>query len=355
MKELYLVIIIGFLLMLILILVIVLITKKTVKIDNTKDIIKLKEEEYDFKMEVLKLINESNQNNQNKLFNSIDEKFGHITKSVNSNISESFKKTDETFVNVIERLTKIDEQNKNINNLSKEVLSLNNILTDKLTRGTFGEVQLYKLLEATLGNNKSLYETQTKLSNGRIPDAVIYAPKPLGKIAIDSKFPLENYQRLIDPTNTKIEKDSLTRAFINDLKTHIKDISSKYIISDETANQAIMFIPAESIYLEIVSNQMDIINFAYSNNVWITSPTTLIASLTVIEAVSNSVRQNEQTNILIEELKSLATEFKRYKDRSDNISKRVEGLYQDMNELMITNNKIYKRFIEIEQGKLDNQ
>ena len=105
-----------------------------------------------------KLINESNQSNQSKLFSSIDEKFCHINKSVNSNISESFKKTDETFVNVVERLTKIDEQNKNINNLSKEVLSLNNILTDKLTRGTFGDVQLYKLLEATLGNNKSLYE-----------------------------------------------------------------------------------------------------------------------------------------------------------------------------------------------------
>lgn len=355
MPEIYLIIIIGFLILVVLLLVLVLVFKKPEKVDGNSDLLAKKTEDYEFKMEVLKLINESNQSNQSKLFSSIDEKFSHINKSVNSNISESFKKTDETFVNVVERLTKIDEQNKNINNLSKEVLSLNNILTDKLTRGTFGEVQLYKLLEATLGNNKSLYETQTKLSNGRIPDALIYAPKPLGKIAIDSKFPLENYQRLIDPTNTKQEKERLTKLFITDLKTHIKDINSKYIISGETANQAIMFIPAESIYLEVVSNQMEIINFAYSNNVWITSPTTLIASLTVIEAVSNSVRQNEQTNLLIEELKYLSTEFKRYKDRSDSLNNRIEGLYKDMNDLMITNNKIYKRFSEIEQGKLDNE
>lgn len=355
MPEIYLIIIIGFLILVVLLLVLVLVFKKPEKVEGNSDLLAKKTEDYEFKMEVLKLINESNQSNQSKLFSSIDEKFSHINKSVNSNISESFKKTDETFVNVVERLTKIDEQNKNINNLSKEVLSLNNILTDKLTRGTFGEVQLYKLLEATLGNNKSLYETQTKLSNGRIPDALIYAPKPLGKIAIDSKFPLENYQRLIDPTNTKQEKERLTKLFITDLKTHIKDINSKYIISGETANQAIMFIPAESIYLEVVSNQMEIINFAYSNNVWITSPTTLIASLTVIEAVSNSVRQNEQTNLLIEELKYLSTEFKRYKDRSDSLNNRIEGLYKDMNDLMITNNKIYKRFSEIEQGKLDNE
>lgn len=354
MEQIYLLIIIGFLIALIILLIILLFIKRNSNVNNASEEMKYQEQQHKFQMEVFKLINESNQNVRDSLFTNIDEKFSQITKTVNSNINESFKKTDETFVNVVERLTKIDEQNKNINNLSKEVLSLNNILTDKLTRGTFGEVQLYKLLEAIFGNNKQLYQTQTKLSNGKIPDALVFAPKPLGMIAIDSKFPLENYQKLIDPKNNKQEKETLTKMFVKDLKTHINDISTKYIISGETADHAIMFIPAESIYLEVVSNQIEIINYAYSHNVWITSPTTLIASLTVIESISNSVRQNEQTNLLIEELKYLAIEFKRYKDRADRLGNRVEGLYQDLNDLLITNNKIYKRFIEIEQGKIES-
>ena len=148
----------------------------------------LKEEYNNLKIEMLKLVNESSQFSQTELFKTINNQFETITNKVNTNINESFKKTDRTFVNVVERLTKIDEQNKNINKLSNEVLKLNNILTDKSSRGTFWEVQLNKLLESVLGKNKQLYETQKTLSNNKIVDAVIYAPKPLGMIAVDSKF-----------------------------------------------------------------------------------------------------------------------------------------------------------------------
>jgi len=313
--------------------------------DNYKD------ELNQLKIELLKLLNESNMKGQSEIFKSIDTKFDSINKNVNETINKSFKKTDETFVNVVERLTKIDEQNKNITKLSSEVLSLNNLLTDKLSRGTFGEVQLYKLLEAVFGNNDLLYETQKKLPNGTIPDAIIHAPKPLGSIVIDSKFPLENYKRYIDPNITKEEKRRYSNIFNTDLKKHIRDISEKYIINDYTANQAIMFIPAESIYLEVVSNHYEIISYAYDNNVWITSPTTLISSLTVIEAVSNSVRQSEDAKTLIKELKYLSNEFRKFKERSDNISKRINQLKDDMDELNITNNYLYNRFKEIEEGK----
>lgn len=353
MQDLFLIIIIGVLVLICLALLLVIILRKKPqdKTDEIKNF--LKDENNNLKLEVLKLLNDSNNSSNTEMFKSINTQFEFITNNVNNKITESFKKTDQTFVNVVERLTKIDEQNKNINKLSTEVLSLNNILTDKLTRGTFGEVQLYKILESTLGNNKNLFETQKKLSNNKIPDALVYAPKPLGKIAIDSKFPLENYQRYIDPTITKEEKDKYYKLFKSDLKEKIKDISEKYIIENETANQAIMFIPAEAIYLEVIQNHFEIINLAYESNVWITSPTTLIASLTVIEAVSNSVRQNEQTTLLVEELKYLANEFRKFKERSDNIVRRVEGLNKDINELNITNNYIYNKFLEIEKGKLD--
>lgn len=353
MQDPILIIIIGILVLICLALLLVIILRKKPqdKTDEIKNF--LKDENNNLKLEVLKLLNDSNNSNNTEMFKSLNTQFEFITNNVNNKITESFKKTDQTFVNVVERLAKIDEQNKNINKLSTEVLSLNNILTDKLTRGTFGEVQLYKILESTLGNNKSLFETQKKLSNNKIPDALVYAPKPLGKIAIDSKFPLENYQRYIDSTITKEEKDKYYKLFKSDLKEKIKDISEKYIIENETANQAIMFIPAEAIYLEVIQNHFEIINLAYESNVWITSPTTLIASLTVIEAVSNSVRQNEQTTLLVEELKYLANEFRKFKERSDNIVRRVEGLSKDINELNITNNYIYNKFLEIEKGKLD--
>src|SRR5690554_33921 len=313
----------------------------------------LKDEYNNLKIEMLKLVNESSKFSQTELFKNINNQFETITNKVNTNINESFKKTDQTFVNVVERLTKIDEQNKNINKLSTEVLTLNNILTDKSTRGTFGEVQLNKLLESVLGKNKELYEIQKTLSNNKKADAVIYAPKPLGMISIDSKFPLENYQKMIDHNLTKEEQDKHKKLFNGDLKKHIKDIKDKYIITNETANQAIMFIPAESIYLELVSNYIEVINYAYNNNIWITSPTTLISTLTIIETVNNSVKQNEQTSLLVEELKYLANEFRKYKERWEQITRRIEGLNKDINELNITNNYIYNKFKEIEQGKLD--
>ena len=342
------------LLIVVLLLLVVYIVKATNKNNDEENLkLYLKDEYNKLKIEILKLVNESSHFSQTELFKNINNQFETITNKVNTNINESFKKTDQTFVNVVERLTKIDEQNKNINKLSSEVLTLNNILTDKSTRGTFGEVQLNKLLESVLGKNKELYEIQKTLSNNKKADAVIYAPKPLGMISIDSKFPLENYQKMIDHNLTKEEQDKHKKLFNGDLKKHIKDIKDKYIITNETANQAIMFIPAESIYLELVSNYIEVINYAYNNNIWITSPTTLISTLTIIETVNNSVKQNEQTSLLVEELKYLANEFRKYKERWEQITRRIEGLNKDINELNITNNYIYNKFKEIEQGKLD--
>jgi|SRR5690554_363393 len=351
MTEMGYLIIIGILIISLIVVLIVFINKPKDNFDLLKQY--LKAENSEFQLQVLKLLGEQTNSQQSELLKNITNQFEFISRDVNSKINDNFKKTDQTFVSVVERLTKIDEQNKNITNLSKEVLTLNQILTNKSTRGTFGEVQLYQLLEASFGKNKQMYTTQTRLSNGKIPDATIFAPKPLGNINIDAKFPLDNYQKYQDNNLSKEEVDKYVKLFKNDLKNHIKTISEKYIINGETASYAIMFIPAETIYLEIVNNHFEIINYGYEANVFITSPTTLIASLSVIEAVSTSVRQNEQTHLLVDELKYLANEFRKYKDRSDALENRLKGLVKDFDDLLITNRFIYKRFIEIEQGKID--
>lgn len=340
--------------LLVVVVVLILIINKDSKLKQNQKLEQLmNDHNNNLKFEILKVINESSHVSQTELFKSINNQFEVITNKVNTSINQSFKKTDETFVGVAERLAKIDEHNKNITNLASEVLTLNNILTDKQTRGIFGEIQLNKILEAVLGKNKELYELQKTLSNKRIVDAIIYAPEPLGSISIDSKFPLESYQKMTDHNLTKEEQERYKKQFSRDLKTHVNNIKERYIITNETANQAIMFIPAEAIFLEIVTNFNDIINYAYENNVWLASPTTLISSLSLIETVSNSIKQNEQTTLLVDELKYLANEFRKYMERFEKIKNRVSGLTKDIDELNITTNIIFNKFKDIEAGKLD--
>lgn len=340
--------------LLVVVVVLILIINKDSKLKQNQKLEQLmNDHNNNLKFEILKVINESSHVSQTELFKSINNQFEVITNKVNTSINQSFKKTDETFVGVAERLAKIDEHNKNITNLASEVLTLNNILTDKQTRGIFGEIQLNKILEAVLGKNKELYELQKTLSNKRIVDAIIYAPEPLGSISIDSKFPLESYQKMTDHNLTKEEQERYKKQFSRDLKTHVNNIKERYIITNETANQAIMFIPAEAIFLEIVTNFNDIINYAYENKVWLASPTTLISSLSLIETVSNSIKQNEQTTLLVDELKYLANEFRKYMERFEKIKNRVSGLTKDIDELNITTNIIFNKFKDIEAGKLD--
>ena len=180
-------------------------------------------------------------------------------------------------MNVIERLSKIDEAQKKIETLSSDIVSLQSILTDKKTRGIFGEVNLKHILTSVFGEkNDKIFRLQYTLSTGVIADSVVFAPEPLGTIAIDSKFPLEHYQLMVDKKLTQDMRDYYEKLFKQDMKKHIDAISSKYIISGETTDQAILFLPAEAIFAEINAYHQDIIDYAYKKRVWITSPTTLI-------------------------------------------------------------------------------
>lgn len=320
----------------------------------------LKDEYSLLKLDLLKLINESNDKNKSNInelketvIKNVDDKLTNINKKVDERLGEGFKKSQETFVNVVERLTKIDEAQKNIEKLSTEVYSLNNILTDKKTRGTFGEIQLHQLLYAVLGNNKQLYEEQKQLSNKTIADVIVHAPKPLGSIVIDSKFPLNSYQNMFDQSLSEIERDNATKQFKLDIKKHIKDISSKYIIEDETANQAIMFIPAEAIFAEIVSNHNDLISFSNESAVWFASPTTLISTLTIIQTLVKNMERDKQTTLIVNELKLLSVEFRRYYERWLKLEKTAETLTSDIRNVNITSNKISDKFKQIDEGKLD--
>ena len=303
-------------------------------------------------------LNHDMTNNFLQVNNKLETKLNEINNKVNERIDENFNKTNKTFIDIVERLSKIDEAQKKIDNLSLDIISLENILTDKKTRGIFGEVNLYNILKNVFGErNDKIYLKQYKMSNGFIADSVIFAPKPLGTIAIDSKFPLENYRIMVDKKQSDEERSVAYKKFKNDVKKHIDDISYKYIIDGETSNQAMMFIPAEAIFAEINAYHSDLIEYAYKKRVWLVSPTTLISTLTMILMIIQNIERDKYTSIIHEELNRLGSLFNNFKERFDKLSRSVITVNKDIEAFSITTDKIKKKFdsisnVEIKDNKI---
>jgi len=290
-----------------------------------------------------------------RLEDKVEKRLILINDKVNERLDENFNKTNKTFTNVLERLSKIDEAQKKIDNLSGDIISLQSILTDKKSRGIFGEVNLKHILASVFGEkNDKIYRLQYTLPNTTIADAVIFTPEPLGTVAIDSKFPLENYRLMVDKTRTQTERQAYEKQFKIDVKKHIDAISSKYIIPGVTSNQAIMFLPAEAIFAEINAYHNDLVEYAYKRSIWITSPTTLISSLTTIQVLLKNMERDKYAKVVHEELTKLGVEFNRYKERWDKLSRSIETVNKDVENLNITSDKISKKFESISDVKLDN-
>ena len=280
-----------------------------------------------------------------KLNEQVEGRLLLINEKVNERLDQNFEKTNKTFMNVIERLSKIDEAQKKIENLSTDIVSLQGILTDKKTRGIYGEVNLKHILTSVFGKrNDSIYQLQYTFSTGVIVDCVLFAPQPLGTIGIDSKFPLENYQLMVDKNNSLEMRTHYEKLFRQDMKKHIDAISNKYIIHGETAEQAILFLPAEAIFAEINAYHPDIVQYAYKKKVWITSPTTLISTLTVIEMIIKNIERDKYTSIIHEELNKLGLEFSRYKERWDKLARSIQTVNKDVENVTITTEKIARKF-----------
>lgn len=304
----------------------------------------------DFKFDINKYLTEDFR----VLNEHIEEKLLLINEKVNARIDENFEKTTKTFNNILERLTKIDEAQKKIDSLSTEIVSLQSVLTDKKTRGIFGEVNLNYILTSVFGEkNKGIYDIQHTMSNGAIADSILFAPEPLGTICIDSKFPLENYEKMTDKTLSKSEQEQATKLFKTDVKKHIDAISSKYIIPGETSDEAIMFLPAEAIFAEINAYHPDLLKYSYEKKVWMTSPTTLMSTLTIIQMILKNIERDKYAQIIHLELNKLSKEFQKYRERWDKLSRSIETVTKDIKDINITTEKITKRFDSINSVDID--
>ena len=285
------------------------------------------------------------------LTKSVDKRLEAITGKVQERLDEGFKKTNQTFVSVMERLATIDEAQKKIDGLTTNMVSLQELLGDKRSRGAFGELQLESLIKNILPPDS--YSFQHTFSKGVRADCVLFLPDPTGTVAVDSKFPMENYQKMFDVKLTDLDKAKAQKQFKIDVKKHINDIANKYIIADETSDGAVMFLPAEAVFAEIHAYHPELIQEAMAKKVWLVSPTTLMAVLNTARAVLKDVETRKQVHIIKSELGKLGKEFDRFDTRMKKLADNIRQAHENAKDVHITSQKISQRFTQIEKVEIE--
>jgi DNA recombination protein RmuC len=282
----------------------------------------------------------------------VDARLEDIGGKVSERLEEGFKKTNETFVSVMERLATIDEAQKKIDGLSTNMVSLQELLGDKRSRGAYGEVQLEGLVRNVLPANG--FKMQHSFENGTRVDCALFLPQPTGTVAVDSKFPLENYHRMFDSSLSEAVQLQAEKQFKLDIKKHVDDIANKYIIPNVTSDGAVMFIPAEAVFAEIHAYHPDIIDYAMNKRVWVVSPTTLMAVLNTARAVLKDVEMRKQVHIIKDELGKLSKDFERFDTRMKKLADNIRQAHENAQDVHISSQKISRRFSQIEKVELSN-
>jgi len=293
-----------------------------------------------------------------ELKSTIDQRIASINLIVEERFEKGFKDANTTFIDIAKRVEVIDEAQKNIQLLSQEMISLKNILSNNQARGAFGEYQLSQLLQSVFGVNDRLYQMQYTLKedaeNVRA-DAVVFMPKPNGMIPIDSKFPYSAYSQLFENKElTKEEEQKIITAFGQDVKKHINDISKKYIIPPLTTDYAFMFVPSDGILTLLHSKLVNIIEYAREKNVTIVSPTTIIPLLSSFKAFIIDSERNKYTSLITEELIKLSKEFNRFSDDWLKLSKAIDSVKKNSDQVNTRVEKIHNRFHDIKNVGLES-
>ena len=282
----------------------------------------------------------------------VDARLEEIGGKVSERLEEGFKKTNETFMSVIQRLATIDEAQKKIDGLTTNMVSLQELLGDKRSRGAYGEVQLEGLVRNVLP--EASFKMQHTFENGSRADCALFLPEPTGTVAVDSKFPLENYHKMFDSSLPEAAQNMAEKQFKVDVKKHVDDIASKYIIPNVTSDGAVMFIPAEAVFAEIHAYHPEVIDYAMAKRVWLVSPTTLMAVLNTARAVLKDVEMRKQVHIIKDELGKLSKDFERFDSRMKKLADNIRQAHENAQDVHITSQKITRRFAQIERVELQD-
>jgi DNA recombination protein RmuC len=302
-------------------------------------------------------VSEAQAKQQTSMLQLIEKRLADVQLQMNENLQGSARRTAHSLGELQQRLTAIDKAQDNITKLSGDVLSLQDILSNKQTRGAFGEIQLNDIVSKALPSDS--YSLQATLSNGRRADCLIHLPNPPGPIAIDSKFPLEPYEALRNATSDW-ELNEAARQLRTAVKKHIKDISEKYILEGETADGALMFLPSEAVYAELHANFPELVREGFSARVWIVSPTTCMATLNTMRAILKDARMREQAGAIRRELGLLYQDVDRLGTRVENLDRHFTQAAKDITEIKISADKAGKRArrldnFDFEEIKSDTQ
>ncbi len=280
----------------------------------------------------------------------LEARLADFSKRVGDRLQENATQSHSTLSDLRERLAVIDQAQKNITELSTQVVGLQDVLANKQARGAFGEVQMADIVASILP--PSAYLLQATLSNGRRADCLIRLPNPPGPIAIDSKFPLESYEQLRNASD-EAAKVQAGRAFAAAVRTHVQDIASRYIVPGETAESALMFLPSEAVYAELHANFRGVVEDSYKARVWIVSPTTFMATLNTVRAVLKDVRMREQAGVIRDELRLMMKDALRLDDRVGKLQRHFEQASEDVRQIRISTEKVSKRAERIEEMEFE--
>ena len=285
-------------------------------------------------------VSEAQAQAQANMLKLMEQRLAQVQQQMNENLHGTARRTAQSLGDLQQRLATIDKAQENITKLSGDVLSLQDILSNKQTRGAFGEIQLNDIVLNALPSDS--YTLQATLSNGRRADCLIHLPNPPGPIVIDSKFPLEGYEALRN-AGTDWDLSEARKALRTSVRKHIKDISEKYILEGETADGALMFLPSEAVYAELHANFSDVVQEGFTARVWIVSPTTCMATLNTMRAILKDARMREQTGAIRRELGLLFQDVERLGTRVENLDRHFGQAAKDLSEIKISADKAGRR------------
>lgn len=287
---------------------------------------------------------------QAKMVEVVERRLEEVQKNMGESLHGSSQRTTRSLTELQERLSVIDKAQTNIEKLSGDVLSLQDILSNKQARGAFGEIQLNDIVTKALPPDA--YSFQTTLTNGKRADCLIHLPNPPGSIVIDAKFPLEAFEalRAADNDRAKLEASRLFKAAV---QTHIRAIGDKYIVEGETADSALMFLPSEAVYAELHANFGDVVREGFARRVWIVSPTTCMATLNTMRAILKDARMREQAGAIRRELGMLHKDIERMVDRVSKLDTHFEQARRDVEQIKTSAGKAGGRAAKLESFEFD--
>jgi DNA recombination protein RmuC len=291
------------------------------------------------------------QTQERALIKGVDERLTALGQRVGDKLQQQTTEATKSLADLQARLAVIDAAQKNITELSSQVVGLQDILANKQARGAFGEIQMQDLVQSVLP--PSAYCFQATLAGGQRADCLLLLPNPPGPIALDAKFPLESYRALKDAKG-EVALVQARRLFAKAIRDHVVAIAEKYIRPGETADSALMFLPSEAIYAELHASFPNVVEESFRRRIWIVSPTTLMATLTTVRAILKDVRLREQAHLIRAEMHALGDDIQRLDERVGKLQRHFEQATDDVRQVRISTEKIGKRAERMEELQLGN-